>query len=167
MNNKVQDALNKQINEELFSWYVYTAMSNHFSGIALNGFAGWMKEQAAEELDHANRLMNYVHDRGGKVELAEIKAPPSTWETPLAAMKQAYEHECHISKCINDLATLANQEGDVATSTFLNWFINEQIEEEALVDDVVQRLAYVQDSPSGLFMMDRDIQASRPKEEAE
>ena len=162
LSETVTKAINKQINEEMYSWYVYSSMSNHFSAKALKGFAGWMAAQAKEELGHAQRLMDYVLDRGGEVDLLPIKAPPTTWDSPVAALKQAYEHECHISECINELANLAAKEGDQSTSTFLIWFINEQIEEEALVDDVVQRLSYVADSPSGLFMMDREIEASRP-----
>ena len=163
LSDAVLKALNAQVNEEMYSWYVYTSMANHFDQKALKGFAAWMRAQAAEELGHANRLMDYIRDRGCAVDLQAIKAPPSTWESPLAAMEASYKHECHISKCINDLANVAAKEGDQTTQTFLHWFINEQIEEEALVDDVVQQLRYVQDSPSGLFLMDRDIAASRPQ----
>jgi ferritin len=160
----VLKALNKQVNEELYSWYVYRAMANHFEQIALKGFANWFNQQALEELDHANRLMGYIQARGASVELSDIKAPPSTWESPLAAMEAAYKHECHISACINNLANLSVKEGDQTTATFLIWFITEQVEEEALVDGIVQQLRYVKDSPAAIFMMDREIGASRAAE---
>ena len=164
LSETVQKALNKQVNEELYSWYVYTSMANYFEHIALKGFATWIGKQAVEELGHANRLMSYVNDRGGTVCLSDIKGPQSTWDSPLAALESAYKHECHISSCINELASVALKEGDQTTQTFLNWFINEQVEEEALVDNVVQQLRYVKDSPAALYMMDRDIAAQRGSE---
>jgi ferritin len=108
--------------------------------------------------------MSYVNDRGGTVCLSDIKGPQSTWDSPLAALESAYKHEGHISSCINELASVALKEGDQTTQTFLNWFINEQVEEEALVDNVVQQLRYVKDSPAALYMMDRDIAAQRASE---
>jgi len=164
LSETVLNALNKQVNEELYSWYVYRAMANHFEQIALKGFASWFNQQALEELDHANRLMSYIQARGASVELTDIKAPPSKWDSPLAGMEAAYKHECHISACINALANLAVKEGDQTTATFLNWFITEQVEEEALVDGIVQQLRYIKDSPAAIFMMDREVGASRPSE---
>lgn len=164
LSDTVQKALNEQVNEELYSWCVYTAMANHFEHIALKGFSSWMHTQALEELDHANRLMAYIQARGATVSLSAIKAPPSTWSSPLAAMEDAYKHECHISASINKLANIALSEGDLTTQTFLNWFITEQVEEEALVDGIVQQLRYVKDSPAAIFMMDREVGASRADE---
>lgn len=163
----VLKALNHQVNEELFSWYVYTAMANHFEHIALKGFSTWFHQQALEEMGHAQRIMNYIHARGATVDLQAIKAPPSTWASPLAAVEEAYNHECHISRSINELANLAAKEGDQMTHNFLNWFITEQVEEEALVDNVVQQLRYIQDSPAALFMMDRDIATTRPADSSD
>lgn len=167
LSDTVLKALNEQVNEELYSWYVYTAMANHFEHIALKGFASWMHTQALEELDHANRLMAYIHARGASPTLTAIKAPPSTWNSPLEAMEDAYKHECHISACINQLANIAQKEGDQTTQTFLNWFITEQVEEEALVDGLVQQLRYIKDSPAAIFMMDREVGASRANEKPE
>lgn len=163
LSDTVLNALNQQVNKELVSWYVYTAMSNYFDRLALKGFAAWMHQQAIEEMGHANRLMDYIHARGAQVSLTEIKAPPSAWESPLAAMEDAYKHECYISASINDLANVASREGDQTTQTFLHWFITEQVEEESLVDGLVTQLRYIQDSPAALFMMDREVGA-RPAE---
>jgi ferritin len=163
LSDNVLKALNEQVNKELVSWYVYTAMANYFDRIALKGFSTWMHQQAIEEMGHANRLMDYIHARGAQVSLTAIQAPPSSWESPLAAIEDAYKHECYISASINELANIAAKEGDQTTHTFLHWFITEQVEEEALVDNLVQQLRYIKDSPAAVFMLDREVGA-RPAE---
>lgn len=153
----MQKALNKQINEEYYSSYVYASMANYFEHINLHGFAGWMRRQSDEEQVHAKKIVAYINNRGGRVLLTSIAAPATEWDSPLAAMETAYKHECHISACINELASLAMDHKDHATLAFLKWFVDEQVEEEATVDAVVQQLKLVADAPSGLFLVDRDL----------
>lgn len=153
----MQDAFNKQINEELASAYIYAAMANYFEHLSLKGFAHWMTLQTREELGHAQRLVKFLNDRGGRVILEAIPAPPAEWPTPLAAFEDAYKHECHISKCINELSTMAVNEKDHASHAFLEWFVTEQVEEEANADGIVQQLKLVEGAPSGLFLIDREL----------
>ncbi len=154
---ELQKAFNKQINEELFSSYLYVSMVSYFESQNLSGFATWMRAQVVEELIHANKLIEYLYERGGEVELDAIGKPDATWESPLAAFEAAYKHECHISACINDLYNLAVKAGDNAAAIFLNWFVSEQVEEEASADEVVQRMKLSQGAPGALFMMDRQL----------
>jgi len=157
------DALNQQINEELISAYVYAAMAGYCEHANLPGFAQWMRVQAEEELDHARRFVNYLNDRNVRVVFKAIAAPPQEWQSPLAALESAYKHECHISACINKLQTMALKENDHATHAFLEWFVTEQVEEEANVDRVVQALKMVAETPSGMFLLDREMaQRSAP-----
>ena len=155
----LQKAFNKQINEELFSAYLYAAMVNYFEAQNLKGFANWMRAQTIEELTHANKLINYLQERGGEVKFEAIGKPDSTWKTPLAAFEAAYRHECHITACINDLYNRAAKAGDNAAAIFLNWFINEQVEEEANADEIVQRLKLADGAPGALFMVDNELGA--------
>ncbi|HNR32963.1 MAG TPA: ferritin [Candidatus Hydrogenedentes bacterium] len=159
INPKMEAAINKQINEELYSAYLYASMGNYFEGMNLGGFAHWMRLQTDEELAHARKFRDYVYERGGKVVLSEIKAPQSEWKSPLAAFEAAYKHECHISDCINKLVTLAEKESDHASKVFLAWFVEEQVEEEAHADGIVQRMKLAQGAPGALLMMDRELGA--------
>lgn len=159
---EVESALNAQINEEYYSSYVYASMANYFESISLKGFASWMRVHADEELLHARKLTDYVNDRGGRVLLQAIAAPKTEWDSPVAAMQAAYEHECHISQCINKLSSLCMKHDDHATHAFLKWFIDEQVEEESVVNDVVQQLKLVAGAPSGLFLVDRDLGGRKP-----
>ena len=154
--DKMADALNKQVNEELYSAYLYGAMAACFEDKNLPGFAQWMRMQADEEVAHAKRIVAYMYERGGRVKLTAIAEPPAEWDSPLEAYEAAYKHECHITDCINKLSTLASKEGDHATRVFLEWFVSEQVEEEASVDSFVQKLRLVKDAPGGLFMLDRE-----------
>ncbi|HOC67921.1 MAG: Ferritin [Candidatus Hydrogenedentes bacterium ADurb.Bin101] len=158
----LQQAFNKQINEELFSAYLYVSMVNYFESQNLKGFAAWMRAQVVEELIHANKLIDYMLERGGDVKLEAIGKPESAWDNPLAAFEAAYAHECHISACINDLYSASVKAGDHAAAIFLNWFVSEQVEEEASADDVVQRLKLSQGAPGALFMLDRELGARVP-----
>jgi len=157
LKDKVRKALNKQINEELYSYYLYLSMSAHFQNVNLTGFAGWMYAQAQEEMTHAMKIFNFVIERGGAVELLPIKGPQTDWEYPLKAFEDSYKHECYISDCINELVDLAIKEKDHATNAFLQWFVNEQVEEEASVDEVVQKLRMVEGHPNGMYMIDREL----------
>lgn len=156
LKKKLQDALNTQINEELFSAYLYASMRAYFESLNLSGFSNWMRIQVEEELFHARKFMGYLFERGGDVKLKAIKEPQAKWASPLDAFEAAYKHECHITECINKLSTLALNEDDHATRIFLEWFVTEQVEEEANADGIVQQLRMVKDAPGGLFMLNRE-----------
>ena len=160
---EMQDALNKQVNEELFSAYLYASMSSHFEHTNLKGFAKWMTLQSKEEEGHAQRIINYMHTRGARVVRMAIAAPQTEWPSPLAVFEDAYKHECHISACINKLATLAIKEADHATHALMEWFVTEQVEEESNADQLVQQLRMVADSPAALFLLDREVGQRAPE----
>ena len=154
LSKSMEDALNKQINAELYSAYLYLSMAAYFDSISLDGFSHWMKLQAKEETEHAYKIYGYVYERGGAVILEAINKPPTKWDSPLAVFEDAYKHEQKVSEMINNLVAMAREEKDYATENFLQWFVEEQVEEEADADEVVQKLRMVKDSRNGLFMMD-------------
>ena len=158
---QMQDALNGQCNAELYSSYLYLSMSAHFLAAGLPGCASWMRVQAQEELVHAVKFFDFVSGRGGRVLLAPIEAPPAEWPSPLAVFEATYRHEQKVTGLINGLVDLSLRESDHATSIFLQWFVTEQVEEEASALDVVQRLKMLGESRDGLFMLDREL-ATRP-----
>jgi ferritin len=155
----MERALCEQINEELYSSYLYLSMSAHFEAKNLKGFASWMKVQAQEELVHVGKFFDFVNTRSGRVTLTPIAGPGVDWESPLAAFRAAHAHECHITDKINGLVDLALKLSDHATNNFLQWFVAEQVEEESTADDVVQQLTLIGDDPQGLFMLDRELAA--------
>lgn len=157
LSEKMEKALNDQINAEMFSSYIYLAMAAYFEDVNFPGMAQWMRLQADEENLHAMKFYDYVIERHGRVTLGAIDQPQAAWDSPLAAFENAFEHERYISGRINDLVTLAIEERDHATNSFLQWFVDEQVEEEASVDAVVQDLKRVADFPAGLFMLDREL----------
>lgn len=157
LSKKMEEALNEQINAELYSAYLYLSMSAYFKSINLHGSANWMKVQAQEEMVHAMKIYDYVIERGDRVVLKAIAKPTTEWKSPLAAFQAAYKHEQHVTGLINDLVNLAVKEKDHATSVFLQWFVNEQVEEEASANEVVQKLKQVEKVPAGLFMIDREL----------
>jgi ferritin len=154
---KMQKAINKQINAELYSSYLYLAMAAHFEANNLLGFAHWLKLQAAEENTHGMKFYAYVLERGGKVVLTEIAAPPLEWKTLLAGFEAVYAHELKVTGLINDLLKLAKEEGDAATELMLQWFIDEQVEEEAHAALIVEKLKMIKDAPQGLLMLDKEL----------
>ena len=154
---KIESAFNEQINWELYSAYLYLSMSAYFLSINLNGFANWMRVQALEELTHAMKFFDFINERSGRVTLLETKAPPKEWESPLAAFEDAYEHEQFVSSRINELVNLALEEKDHASNNFLQWFVSEQVEEEASVDAVAQKLKLIGGDGGGLFMLDQEL----------
>lgn len=154
---KIENALNKQTNAEMYSSYLYLSMSAFFELANLKGFAHWMRVQAQEELIHAMKFFDYVHERGGTVILTAIDAPPTKWQSPLAAFNHVFEHEQKVTGLINDLVNLAISENDHATNNFLQWFVAEQVEEESSAEEIVQKLKLVGDAPGGLFMLDREL----------
>ena len=153
----ILEALNKQINAELYSAYLYLSMSAYFESINLKGFANWMMVQAKEEVTHAMRIYDYVVERGGRVKLTAIEQPPTEWKSPLDAFEAAYNHEVKVTQMINELVDLALKEKDHATYNMLQWFVNEQVEEEASADEIVQKLKLVGNERSALFMVDREL----------
>lgn len=154
---EIQDALNAQINAELYSAYLYLSMSAYFDHQGLKGFANWMRVQWREELFHATKMIDFVQDRGGRVLLSLVAASPTEWDSPLAAFKQTAEHEYNVTSRINDLVDLAIQESDHATSSFLMWSVDEQVEEENSVDAVLQHFKIVGETGPGLFLLDKDL----------
>ncbi|MFH1138748.1 MAG: ferritin [Pseudomonadota bacterium] len=159
LSEKMQDALNRQINAELYSAYLYASMAAWFQSVGLRGCAGWMSVQTREETFHAMKFFNFVQERNGVVKLTALDAPPAAWESPLAAFKDAYQHELKVTGLINSLVDLALAESDHASNIFLQWFVTEQVEEEASVDEVVQQLKLVGEAGPGLFMIDKDLGA--------
>ena len=157
LNDTMQKALNEQINAEIYSAYLYYAMSAHSEANDLPGFANWFKVQAQEELFHASKFFDYICDRGGRVQLDQIKAPRVEWDSPLAAFSDAHKHEQEVTRRISDLVTLAQEERDRSTDSFLQWFVAEQIEEEATVSQIVGQLKIVGANGPGLFMVDQQL----------
>jgi ferritin len=157
MNQKIEDAFNKQINAELFSSYLYLSMSAYFEAQSLPGMASWMRAQAQEENTHAMKFYDFIFERDGRVTLTALDAPKTEWGSPLQAFEEAYKHECMISGRINDLVNLAIAEKDHASANFLQWFVTEQVEEEASVLAIVDQLKMVGDHSMGLFMTDREL----------
>ena len=155
--DKAREAINKQINAELYSSYLYLAMAAYFEAKNWLGFANWMKIQSREENTHAMKFYQYILDRGGAVVLGDIKAADTGWKTPLEVFEAVYEHELKVTALINDLFKLARQEGDSATESMLKWFIDEQIEEEAHSKQIVDKLKLIKDSANGLFMLDHKL----------
>ena len=154
---KMQKALNGQVNAELYSAYLYLSMAAYFESTNLSGMANWMRVQTQEEQFHAIKLFNYILDRGGKVTLDAIEAPPSEWDSPLSVFKSGLKHEQKVTGLINDLVYLARDEKDNASEIFLQWFVNEQVEEEDNAGTIVGQLELIKDSPQALFMMDKDL----------
>jgi len=157
MNERMQEAFNDQINEELFSSYVYLSMAAHFEERNLEGFANWMRQQAQEEVVHAMRLFDHIIRRGGQVALKAIAEPPSDFKSPLDAFEKALAHEQHITGCINDLYGKALEEKDYPAQMELQWFIDEQVEEEENTGRVVDQLKLVGDNQSALLILDREL----------
>jgi ferritin len=157
LNAKVQDALNKQINAELSSAYLYASMAAYFEAENLKGMAGWMRVQVKEEIGHAMKIFDFINDRNGRVTLTQLDAPKIQWDSPLDAFEGAYKHECTISRMIHELLGLATAEKDHAAATFLLWFVNEQVEEEASVQHIVDQLKLVGDQGMALYLLDKEL----------
>lgn len=157
INKKMQDALNDQINAELYSAYLYLSMEAYFVSVNLPGFANWMRAQTQEELMHAMKIYDFVNEQGGRVILKEIVQPQTKWKSPLAAFEAVYKHEQKVTGLINNLVNLAISEKDHTTNSFLQWFVNEQVEEEASANDVLQKLKMTDEAPDGCFLIDREL----------
>ena len=164
LSDRMQATLNKQINREFFSAYSYLALTAYFEDMNLKGFAHWMKTQYEEELVHANKAFDFVIDRDGRVTLDALEAPKESWDSPVHAVAFALATERANSKQIYEVVEAAMEERDHATHTFMQWFVNEQIEEEALVNDMLQRLRLVGDNNTGLFLIDHELGLRKPQE---
>jgi ferritin len=154
LSDKIEQAFNEQANKELYSAYLYFSMSNQLDAMNLKGFAHWMRVQAQEEMTHAFKFYGHIQERQGRAKVLAIDAPPLEWDSPLAIFEAAYEHEQKVTALINGLVKLARDEQDNAAEFFLQWFVTEQVEEEASADEVVQKLRLIGDAKGPLFMLD-------------
>ncbi|HPC82415.1 MAG TPA: ferritin [Thermoanaerobaculaceae bacterium] len=157
LSTTMEAALNEQIREEMYSSYLYLAMAAYFEGLDLRGMARWMRVQAQEENSHAMKLFDYVFERGGTVTLKALAEPQATWASPAAAFAAALGHERHITGCIHKLVEQAAAEHDHGTVNFLQWFVKEQVEEEANVEPIARRLEKIGDNMVGLLFTDREL----------
>lgn len=154
---KMEKMLNEQINAELFSAYLYLSMTAYFESINLAGFANWMRVQTQEEVAHAMKIYDYINARGGRVVLKAVAEPPKAWKSPLDVFEASYEHEQKVTGLINELVNLAISESDHAANMFLQWFVNEQVEEEKNAYDVIQKLKLVSGAPEGVLVLDVEL----------
>ncbi len=157
INKKIEKAINEQINAELFSAYLYISMGAYFDSINLTGFSNWMKVQAKEEFGHAMKFYQYLNDRGGRIVMKAIAAPKTSWKSALDAFREVLKHEIKVTGLINRLVDLSISENDHATRAELQWFVTEQVEEEASADEIVQKLQLMKDAPGELFMLDKEL----------
>lgn len=157
ISQKLIDAINTQINKELYSSYLYLSMAAYFENKNFSGFAHWMFLQSKEENDHAMKFFKYLCERGVKVELKAIDAPKTEWKSPLEVFEEVFAHEQKVSEMIINLLELAKKEVDYATEIFLQWFIKEQVEEEANASVIVDKLKLIGDNINGLFMLDKEL----------
>jgi len=155
----MMDALNEQINKEIYSAYLYLSMSAHSTFVGLKGFANWFMVQYQEEMLHTMKIYDYINDQGGKVTLKDVAQPPTEFGSPLEMFEKTLEHEKFVTKRINNLFNLAIEEKDHASNIFLQWFVTEQIEEEANDNEIISKLKLVGKDGNGLFMIDRELAA--------
>lgn len=159
LSKKVEEALNKQINAEFWSAQLYLSMSAHFAKEGKSGFANWFKVQALEENDHAVKIFDYIISRGGTVNIEPIGKVEHTWESPLAAFKSALSHEKVVTRMIDDLVTLSHDEKDYASVSMLQWFVDEQVEEEETAQEYVDSLEMIKDNGFGIYTLDKELKS--------
>ena len=157
LSEKMQNALNEQINAEIWSAYLYLSMSAYFEDQNLPGFANWMKTQWQEEISHSMKLFDYVNERGGRVLLKPIAEVKTEWKNAVEVFTETLEHERLVSSLINNLVNIAISEGDHATNNTLQWFVAEQIEEESTADSLLQQLKMIDGFGHGMLMLDREL----------
>jgi ferritin len=153
----LETALSRQVNRELYSAYLYLAMSSYFETVSLKGFAKWMRLQGKEEQMHAMKIYDYVVARGGKVTLQDIEAPKNKWVSAGKVFEETYAHEQKVTGMINGLVDLARKENDHATFEMLQWFVKEQVEEEEHASDILNQISLVGDVPGHLFWLDHQL----------
>lgn len=159
LNKKIEKALNKQINAELWSAYLYLSMAAYCHDIGKTGMAKWYEVQFREEQDHAKILFNYIVQRGGRVELEAIDAVQKEWNSLLDVFESTLKHEQKVTALINDLFALTSEEHDYATQSMLKWFIDEQVEEEDNAQTIINNLKMIEDNGYGLYMLDKELGA--------
>ncbi|MFC1687346.1 ferritin [Patescibacteria group bacterium] len=157
MNQKIQDAINNQIQAEMYSAHLYLAMSSFFEDRNLPGFAIWMSTQSKEEMAHAEKFMLHQYDRGGKVKIMQLDEPPSDFGSPLDAFKAALEHEKKVTGLINSLYELAISENDYPFQSLLKWFIDEQVEEEKSASDIIEKIKLAGSEGPSILMLDQEL----------
>lgn len=157
INEKMEKAFLDQINKELYSEYLYLSMKAYFASLNLAGFVNWMDVQVQEEHAHAMGMFDYVIERGGKVILEAIDKPDNTWQSPLDVFRAVLAHEEYVTSRINALMDVAEETKDRAAMTFLNWYIKEQVEEEANVGGVLAQLELIGDDKTALFALDKEL----------
>lgn len=159
MDKKMEDALNKQMNAEFYSSYLYLSMAAWFETQNLSGFARWLELQAQEEWGHGMKFYRFINERMGAVKLDKIDKPADEWESPLAVFKEVMKHEQKVTGLINELVDLAAELKDHASFNFLQWFVAEQVEEEASADAVLNKIEMAKAAPAGLYMLDKEMGA--------
>ena len=157
MNKKLEKAFNNQINKELYSEYLYMSMYAYFDRMNLQGFKNWMNVQMQEEHAHAMGMFNYLHERGGKVVLQAIDKPETDWKSPVELFEHVLKHEQYVTSLINGLMDVADEVKDRAAVSFLDWYLKEQVEEEANVSKVLKTLKMVCDDKNSLYMFDKEL----------
>lgn len=157
LKDSVQQALNDQVKQEFHAAHIYLSMCAWFEDQGLPGFANWMRMQYQEELGHGIKIFDFIIDRDGKAVIEGVEAPPTEWASPLAAFEAAHDHEKSVSRSIDELYNLADEENDHATKVMLQWFITEQVEEEASTKQAVDRLKLAGDDSSALLMLDQQF----------
>ncbi len=160
VSENMEKALNAQLNAEIYSGYLYLSMAAYFEDEDLSGFANWMRVQANEELEHGIKFYDYIIRRGASVTLTAIEGPQTEWESPLAAFEHVLEHEKMVTGLINDLVNIAIEEKDHATNNFLQWFVEEQVEEEENAMELVGKVKRAQNSVDLMYTLDSEL-ASR------
>ncbi len=157
LNQKLEDAINEQITAEFYSAYLYLSMAAYFSAMNLSGFENWMKVQTQEELFHGMKFYTYVNEKGGRVVMEAIEKPDIDWAHPASVFEHIYKHEQKVTALINSLMDLAIQENDHATNIFLQWFVTEQVEEEASASAILEKLKMIGDNSNALLMLDKEL----------
>ncbi|MEW6486987.1 MAG: ferritin [Thermodesulfobacteriota bacterium] len=156
LSKKLQDALNEQMKNEFYSGYLYKGMQAYFEGEELKGFATWFKVQTLEELSHGEKFFNFINEAGGKAELRPLDAVKAEYNSPLEAFEAALKHEQFVTSRINDLMDLARKESNHAAQIFLQWFVTEQVEEEASATGYVKKLKMVKGDGRGILLLDQE-----------
>ncbi|MBN2415314.1 ferritin [bacterium] len=159
ISKKLEEAINEQINKELYSEYLYLSMAAYFADQGLAGFENFFLVQVQEERFHAMKMYHFLNERGGRARMKQIDGPGTDFASPLAVFEKAYEHEQYVTSLINGLMDLAIKENDHASKSFLNWFIDEQVEEEASMESIVSKLKMIGGKGNGMLMLDKELAA--------
>ena len=153
----IEKALSQQLNQELYAFYVYLSMSAYFESMNLNGFANWMRFQAEEEKNHGLKFYDYILQANGRIDLKQIDAPKKSWKSVQEVFEDTYNHEKKVTESIYDIVDLSISERDHATHNFLQWFVREQVEEEATALKILEKIKLIGDNQGALFILDREM----------